>query len=102
MNFVKRLKQDLTGDPDTRFVYVNNFEVERSWAVGEPKLPGAGVSFAGATVNRMEEMGVLLADEGDVVVLKAGLDPQFAAYLSAWELPPGAPPRRRTTTPSGR
>ena len=82
MNFVERLKQDLTGDRTARFVFVNNFEVERSWARGEPKLPGAGISFAGTTVNRMEEMGVLLADEGDVVVLKADLDPDFAAYLS--------------------
>lgn len=82
MNFVERLKQDLTGDRAARFVFVNNFEVERSWALGEPKLPGAGISFAGATVNRMEEMGVLLADEGDVVVLKADLDPGFADYLS--------------------
>ena len=82
MNFVERLKQDLTGDRAARFVFVNNFEVERSWALGEPKLPGAGISFAWATVNRMEEMGVLLADEGDVVVLKADLDPGFADYLS--------------------
>lgn len=82
MNFVERLKQDLTGDRTARFVFVNNFEVERSWARGEPKLPGAGISFAGTTVNRMEEMGVLLADEGDVVVLKADLDPGFAGYLS--------------------
>ncbi|WNI18950.1 ATP-grasp domain-containing protein [Actinacidiphila sp. ITFR-21] len=83
MNFVERLKKDLTGDPGARFVFVNNFEVERSWAAGEPKLPGAGIAFAGATVNRMEEMGVLLADEGDVVVLKAPMDRAFAAYLTS-------------------
>jgi len=82
MNFVARLKRDLAGDPDARFVFVNNFEVERSWAQGEPKLPGAGVAFAGATVNRMEEMGALLAGDGDVVVLKAAMDPEFAGYLS--------------------
>jgi D-alanine-D-alanine ligase-like ATP-grasp enzyme len=81
MNFVERLKKDLTGDEHARFVFVNNFEVERSWAVGEPKLPGAGIAFAGATVNRMEEMGALLADTGDVVVLKAAMDEEFAAYL---------------------
>jgi D-alanine-D-alanine ligase-like ATP-grasp enzyme len=81
MNFVERLKKDLTGDEHARFVFVNNFEVERSWAVGEPKLPGAGIAFAGATVNRMEEMGALLADTGDVVVLKAAMDDEFAAYL---------------------
>ncbi|MCX5391922.1 ATP-grasp domain-containing protein [Streptomyces sp. NPDC006482] len=61
---------------------MNNFEVERSWAVGEPKLPGAGISFTGTTVNRMEEMGVLLAEQGDVVVLKAPLDPDYQAYLT--------------------
>lgn len=82
MNFVERLKRDLTGDPGARFVFVNNFEVERSWAVGEPKLPGAGIAFAGATVNRMEEMGVLLAGEGDLVVLKADMDKEFADYLA--------------------
>lgn len=82
MNFVERLKKDLTGDPGARFVFVNNFEVERSWAIGEPKLPGAGISFAGTTVNRMEEMGVLLAGDGDVVVLKAAMDPDFAGYLA--------------------
>ncbi|MCX4750456.1 ATP-grasp domain-containing protein [Kitasatospora sp. NBC_01287] len=76
------MKHDLTGDSAARFVFVNNFEVERSWAVGEPKLPGADISFAGATVNRMEELGVLLADEGDIVLLKAELDPDFAAYLA--------------------
>ncbi|BBA96695.1 hypothetical protein RVR_2112 [Actinacidiphila reveromycinica] len=83
MNFVERLKRDLTGDPGARFVFVNNFEVERSWAAGEPKLPGAGIAFAGATVNRMEEMGVLLAGEGDVVVLKAPMDERFAGYLGS-------------------
>jgi D-alanine-D-alanine ligase-like ATP-grasp enzyme len=81
MNFVERLKKDLTGDEHARFVFVNNFEVERTWAVGEPKLPGAGIAFAGATVNRMEEMGTLLADAGDVVVLKAAMDDEFAGYL---------------------
>lgn len=76
------MKTDLTGDPNARFVFVNNFEVERSWAVGEPKLPGAGIAFAGTTVNRMEEMGVLLAGPDDVVVLKAAMDPDFAGYLN--------------------
>jgi len=81
MNFSGRLKSALVGDPDARFVYLNNFEVERSWAVGEPKLPGAGISFAGVTVNRMEEMGALLAERDDIVVLKAPMDVGYAAYL---------------------
>lgn len=82
MNFAQRLKTDLTGDLRARFVYLSNFEVERSWAVGEPKLPGAGIAFANATVNRMEEMGVLLAEAGDIVALKAPMDPDYAAYLT--------------------
>ncbi|MEV0159086.1 hypothetical protein [Nonomuraea fuscirosea] len=82
MDFAGRLKRDLVGRAEARFVYLNNFEVERSWSVGEPKLPGAGIAFAGVTVNRMEEMGVLLAAAEDTVVLKAPMDQEYAAYLS--------------------
>lgn len=81
MNFTTRLKTALVGDQRARFVYLNNFEVERGWARGEPTLPGAGVNFAATTVNRMEELGVLLADDEDVVVLKAPVDVGYAAYL---------------------
>jgi hypothetical protein len=81
MNFATRLKIALVGDERARFVYLNNFEVERSWAKGEPKLPGAGIAFAATTVNRMEELGVLLAGYDDVVVLKAPVDPDYATYL---------------------
>lgn len=81
MNFATRLKTALVGDQRARFVYLNNFEVERSWAKGEPKLPGAGIAFAATTVNRMEELGVLLAGDDDVVVLKAPVDAGYAAYL---------------------
>lgn len=79
--FTTRLKSALVGDPGARFVYLNNFEVERAWAEGEPRLPGANLSFAAATVNRIEEVGVLLADDSDVVVLKAPMDADHHAYL---------------------
>lgn len=79
--FIARLKAAVTGDRDARFVHLNNFEVERAWGRGDPGLPGAGLSFNAPTVNRMEEVGVLLADEGDLVVLKAPVEPAFAAYL---------------------
>lgn len=79
--FISRLKAAVTGDPGARFVHLNNFEVERVWGRGEPGLPGGGLSFNAATVNRMEEVGVLLADEGDMVVLKAPVDPAYEAYL---------------------
>ncbi|MFI9328702.1 ATP-grasp domain-containing protein [Kitasatospora sp. NPDC052868] len=59
--------------------------MERSWAAGEPKLPGAGIAFATATVNRMEEMGVLLAEASDIVLLKSPMDRDYAAYLRAVE-----------------
>jgi len=81
LDFTVRLKRALVEDEDARFVYLNNFEVERSWAAGEPKLPGAGIAFAAATVGRMEEMGVLLAEDHDTVVLKAPMDSDHAAYL---------------------
>lgn len=81
MDFISRLKHDLTGRPDSRFVYVNNFEVERAWATGSPRLPGASVTFERTVVNRMEEIGVLLTGPGDVVLLKAPLDDRYAEYL---------------------
>jgi Pre ATP-grasp domain/ATP-grasp domain len=80
-SFTARLKTALVGDPTARFVYLNNFEVERNWGQDEPGLPGAGLSFSSAMVNRMEEVGVLLADEHDAVVLKGPLDPGHADYL---------------------
>jgi D-alanine-D-alanine ligase-like ATP-grasp enzyme len=83
VGFAKRLKRDLVEDENARFVYLNNFEVERSWAVGEPGLPGAGITFASATVNRMEEMGVPLAEDSDIVLLKAPMDGDYASYLRA-------------------
>ncbi|WP_405594720.1 carbamoylphosphate synthase large subunit [Streptomyces sp. NBC_01092] len=81
MTFSRRLKRALTGDSEARFVYLGNFEVERDWARGEPRLPGAGVNFTAATVNRMEEMGVFLADDDDVLLLKEPPDPQYRTYL---------------------
>ena len=87
--FTARLKAALVGDPGARFVYLNNFEVERAWGRDEPGLPGAGLSFSSATVNRMEEVGVLLADDLDVVVLKAPVDAAYAAYLDSLDAAAG-------------
>ena len=87
--FTARLKTALVGDAAARFVYVNNFEVERVWGQGEPRLPGAGLSFSSATVNRIEEVGVLLADEHDVVLLKDEVDAGYAAYLDGLGLAGG-------------
>jgi hypothetical protein len=82
VTFSRRLKQALVGDTDARLVYLSNFEVEREWASGTPRLPGTGVTFTAATVNRMEEMGVFLADDEDVVLLKEPLDRGYHSYLN--------------------
>lgn len=87
MSFVSRLKQETTGDRNARYVFLGNFEVETDWAQGEPRLPGAGVNFTAATVNRMEEMGVFLAEPGDILVLKQPLDPGYRAYLDRLGVP---------------
>lgn len=81
--FTNRLKAATVGDPTARFVYLNNFEVERVWGRDEPGLPGAHLSFSSALVNRMEEVGVLLADADDVVVLKSAVDPAYLDYLDS-------------------
>ncbi|MEU5093665.1 ATP-grasp domain-containing protein [Streptomyces sp. NPDC020996] len=87
--FVRRLKAAVTGDPDARFVHLNNFEVERVWGEGEPGLPGAGLSLNSPTVNRMEEVGVLLVDEGDAVILKEAVEPALEEYLRGLGLAAG-------------
>ncbi|MFG2041336.1 ATP-grasp domain-containing protein [Dactylosporangium sp. NPDC048998] len=87
--FTARLKRAVVGDASARFVYLNNFEVERVWGRDEPGLPGAGLTFTGVTVNRMEECGVLLADDRDAVVLKAPVDDAYLAYLRSLDLAAG-------------
>jgi hypothetical protein len=89
LTFSQRLKRALVDDTTARFVYLSNFEVEREWAKGEPRLPGADVNFTAATVNRMEEMGVFLADDGDVVLLKEPPDPAYRSYLSEFGITSG-------------
>ncbi|MFE5729542.1 ATP-grasp domain-containing protein [Streptomyces sp. NPDC056528] len=81
MSFISRLKESVTGDSGAHYVFLGNFEVERIWGADEAKLPGSGLSFSGATVNRMEELGLLLAERGDTVVLKGAVDRDYLAYL---------------------
>ncbi len=102
--FTTRLKTAVTGDPAARFVYLGNFEVERCWGRSEPRLPGTGLTFSAAMVNRIEEVGVLLADHGDAVVLKAPADPGHRRHLASLGLAAGqelvadhSEPRRTVT-----
>lgn len=87
--FVRRLKVAATGRADVRFVYLHNFEAEREWSLGEPRLPGSAISLTDAIVKRIEEIGVFLGEPGDVVVLKGRPDARFLAH--ARRAVPGLP-----------
>ena len=79
-DFSIKLKRALTGREDTVLVYLNNFEVEEYWnEQGVLKLPSLSIGSASDVVNRMEELGVFLAGEQDVVLLKSLPDPGFVA-----------------------
>jgi hypothetical protein len=78
--YLRDLKSTLTGDPGAALVFVCNFEVESSWAGNYVGLPAAPAP-ANALVQRMEELGVLLAGPGDHLVLKQPLDDEYREYL---------------------
>ncbi|MFD5929965.1 ATP-grasp domain-containing protein [Streptomyces sp. NPDC060333] len=80
-DFGSRLKRAVTGDPGTPLVFLGNFEVEEVWARGEHTLPRFSAASGAAVVNRMDEFALLLAGEGDHVVLKTAPDPDYLAYL---------------------
>lgn len=83
-DFSIKLKRALTGREDTVLVYLNNFEVEEYWnEQGVLKLPSLSIGSASDVVNRMEELGVFLAGEQDVVLLKSLPDPGFVADARA-------------------
>jgi len=79
-DYLRGIKKALTGGEDTPLVLVCNFEAEAFWAKGHLGLPN--VPFSGSTrlVQRMEELGVLLAGPGDFLVLSEDLDPGFRRY----------------------
>ncbi|WP_432828457.1 ATP-grasp domain-containing protein [Dactylosporangium sp. CA-092794] len=81
--FLEGVKHACTGDPDTPFVLLGNFEVEDEWARDEIGLPTVGGRASTAIVNRMDEFAVLLAGKGDYVVLKSAPDPDYLAYLES-------------------
>ncbi|MET8139927.1 peptide ligase PGM1-related protein [Sphaerisporangium sp. NPDC005288] len=85
----RRLRRMLTGSPDTPCVAVGNFEVEEQWAKGELGLPKVRAVRSNATVGRMEEFTLFLADSGDAVVLRESPDDDYLSYLD--ELGVGLP-----------
>ncbi|MFC7545960.1 ATP-grasp domain-containing protein [Plantactinospora sp. GCM10030261] len=82
-DFRAKLRTALTGAADTPLVLLGNFEVEDEWAGAERGLPRLTVGGSGrALVNRMDEFALLLAAEGDRVVLKASPDPDHLTHLA--------------------
>ncbi|MFW5418667.1 hypothetical protein J0910_18810 [Nocardiopsis sp. CNT-189] len=81
------LKEALVGDRDAEFVWLCNFEVEHEWARGLPGLPAAQ-GAAAPVVQRMEQLGSLLSDPGDHLLLGAPLDPGHRRYLEEAGLTP--------------
>ncbi|MFI0776844.1 ATP-grasp domain-containing protein [Streptomyces sp. NPDC021212] len=80
--YLRGLKGSLTGKPDARLVFLCNFEVEHAWARNYVGLPIPRLASAPATVQRMEELGALLAGSGDVICLGEPLDPGFKQYAT--------------------
>jgi acyl carrier protein len=72
--FADRRRRELVDDPQARFVFLGNFEVEEHWARSYGRLPGAAVKSSAAVVNRMDEFGRSLATALDHVVLKDSVD----------------------------
>jgi hypothetical protein len=79
--YLRALKTALLGDPTGRLVLLCNFEVETVWARQYPGLPNPGLSSSTLLVQRMEELGVLLAGPDDALVLKRPLDAGYRRYL---------------------
>ncbi len=85
--FADRLRSALVGDPDARFVYLANFEVEDRWAAGETGLPRTPFEADRRVVNRMDELAITLAGGPDHVLLKAAPDPGYLDCLLGLDLP---------------
>lgn len=87
--YLRALRQALTGSgagPDgSRLIFVCNFEAEVQWARNYTGLPGLGGSAP--VVQRMEELGFLLAGRADVLILKHPPDPAYVAYLAGLGFP---------------
>lgn len=98
LSSTKDLKEALTGDRHARFVWLCNFEVENRWARGYTGLPAVRGSATAATVQRMEELGALLAEPGDHLLLDRPLDAHYRAYAERTGL--GAPAELVTRAPA--
>lgn len=92
------LKEALTGDRGARFVWLCNFEVENEWARSYVGMPVVRGSATAATVQRMEELGALLAEPTDHLLLDRPLDGGYREYAERTGL--GAPAELITGAPA--
>lgn len=83
IGYTAALKEALTGRRDARFVWLCNFEVEEQWARNYVGLPSVKLSTTTSTVHRMEQLGALLADPGDYLLLGQQLEPGYRRYAEA-------------------
>lgn len=79
--YLPELKAAVTGGSTTPLAFICNFEAETLWSTGHVGLPAAMLGGASRMVARMEELGVLLAGPGDVLILGQDLDPGYQEYL---------------------
>jgi hypothetical protein len=98
ITYTADLKEALTGDRYARFVWLCNFEVENQWARSYVGLPAVRGSATAATVQRMEELGVLLAEPTDHLLLDRPLDDGYRGYAEKTGL--GAPVELITGAPA--
>lgn len=75
------LKEMITGRRDAVFVWLCNFEAEAEWGAGYTGLPATRLSVTSRIVQRMEELGALLADPEDYLLLSQPLDRDYRQYV---------------------
>ncbi|UOE77549.1 ATP-grasp domain-containing protein [Parageobacillus thermoglucosidasius] len=80
-NFTKLLKKSLTGETKVNFIYINNIEVEQYWNQNHMFILNTSLQNTKPIVNRIEEMGLLLAENDDYIVLREMPDENFLRYL---------------------
>jgi phosphoribosylaminoimidazole carboxylase (NCAIR synthetase) len=98
VNYTANLKKALTGSADTPLVWLCNFEVEKQWARNYRGLPAPPVSATSRIVQRMEELGALLAEPTDWLLVDQPIDRSYRQYVESTGL--GMPVELVTDAPA--
>lgn len=81
--YLRALKTALVGEPEAPLVLLCNFEAEREWGRNWVQLPAPRFTASTPMVQRMEELGLLLAGPDDYLCVKRPLDAGYRDYLVA-------------------